>query len=505
MSNTIEKQAGDTLTINVSDFNQLAVANQFSKVPLTIVDYFHDLDISIDGKATVLKHHKKTEWYIIEKTAPFWTFFHLKVGKRSRNKFPLQIARETPDFNLSKSDPRTRNGISFQEDELLIDRDALFETDTLLGGKQQQKADYFFKIEGSQSPLKHERAIYKLAEWSDEAYSKLNFSIAKVGAFALVSLLVLVSVSSFWKLAILLIGFVGYYFFKDMFIEFWGLYNRNSALSEAIKVLEKERSLLAVDKGPTMVSDQQMETWLEEEIKAIDKEALRHFQWTKEAIIPYDQSLKSRSTVGLNIEEWGLLQPIYKKGKTTISPKHLRAFRFNGSEPLYGVYYLVLFYFTEEAVGIYSCFYDFIRSEKIQPVAHKYSYQELAKIEATIDGSKIEEGIGLLETQKIILQFYNKDSLPIALSDELAITNLKNKIAGIRPESGDTTPTVPIKNLELKNYFQLPANQLEGHRTNLILNSVHHFWNQRKHQSVPVYTQPLPPVQSKSKRTFRYV
>ena len=214
MSNTIEKQAGDTITINVSDFNQLAVAHQFSKVPLTIVDHFHDHDISIDGKAIVLKHHKKTEWYIIEKTLPFWTFFHLKVGKRSRNKFPLQITRETPDFNLPKSDPRTRNGISFQEDELLIDRDALFETDTLLSGKQQQKADYFFKVEGSQSPLKHERAIYKLAEWSDEAYSKLNFSIAKVGAFALGSLIILVSVSSFWKLAILLIGFIGYYFFK---------------------------------------------------------------------------------------------------------------------------------------------------------------------------------------------------------------------------------------------------------------------------------------------------
>ena len=75
MSNTIEKQAGDTITINVSDFNQLAVAHQFSKVPLTIVDHFHDHDISIDGKAIVLKHHKKTEWYIIEKTLPFWTFF----------------------------------------------------------------------------------------------------------------------------------------------------------------------------------------------------------------------------------------------------------------------------------------------------------------------------------------------------------------------------------------------------------------------------------------------
>ncbi len=505
MSNTKEKQAGDTLTINVSDFNQLTLATQFSKVPLTIVDYFHDLDISIDGKAQVLKHHKKTEWYIIEKTTPFWTFFHLKVGKRSRNKFPLQIARETPDFNLPKSDPRTRNGISFQEDELLIDRDVLFESDTLLNGKQQQKADYFFKVEGNQSPLRHERTIYKLAEWSEEVYKKLTISIAKVGAFALGSLMVLLSVSSFWKFAIVLIGFVAYYFFKDMFIEFWDLYNRNSALSEAINTLEKERSLLAVEKGPTMVSDQQMETWLAEEILAIDQEALQYFQWTKEAIIPYDQSLKSRNTIGLNIEEWGLLQPSYKKGKITTKRKHLRAFRFNGNEPLYGVYYLVFFYFTETAVGIYSCFYDFIRAEKVQPVAKKYSYQELAKIEATIDGSKIEEGVALLETQKVILHFYNKNSLPIALSDELAITNLKNKIAGIHPESDDTTTPIIITNPELKNFFQLPANQLEGHRTNLILNTVHHFWKQRKLQPVQTYSSPLPPVQSKTSRTFRYV
>jgi len=288
MAKATEKQAvGDTITINVNDFNQLHGAKHFSKVPLSIVDYFHDNDISIDGKAQVLKHHKKTEWYIIDKTAPFWTFFHLKVGKRSRNNFPLLINRETPDFNLPTSDPRTRNGISFEEDAMLFDPSILYEEDLgLLSGKQRQKADYFFSIGGKQSPLKHERAIYKLADWSDEAYKKLTLSIAKVGAFGLVSLIVIIS--TWWYIALPIIGYVGYTYFKKMFLEFWDLYKRNGVLSEAIDTLEKERKVLATNEGPSIVSDEQMETWLSEEIKALDKEALQTFQLSKEAIIPYE-------------------------------------------------------------------------------------------------------------------------------------------------------------------------------------------------------------------------
>jgi len=165
----------------------------------------------------------------------------------------------------------------------------------------------------------------------------------------------------------------------------------------------------------------------------------------------------------------------------------------------------VLLYFTEEAVHIFSCFYDFISSEKIHPITKKYSYQELAKIEATIDANKIEEGVGLLETQKIVLNFYNKDSLPIALSDEIAITNLKNKIEGIQPQSKEATPTTPTNNLELKKLFQTPSKQLEGHRTQLILTSVNHFWTQRKNRPVQVYTPPAPIPPTPKKRVFRYV
>lgn len=504
MNSTSEKQSiGDTITIGVNDFNQLHGAKQFSKVPLVLVDYFHDNDFSIDGKAQVLKHHKKTEWYIIDKTVPFWTFFHLKVGKRTRNKFPLLISRETPAFNLPKSDPRTRNGIYFQEDDFQINTSALYEGDNIIvNGKQRQKSDYFFRREGKQSPLKHERAIYKLAEWNDEAYKKLTISIAKVGAFGLVSLFVLIS--TWWYIALPAIGYIGYVYFKKMFLEFWELFNRNSILNEAIKTLEKERVLLATESGPSIVSNQQMETWLEEEIKVLDKEALQRFQLKKESIVPYDQSLKTRNTIGLNIEEWGLLQPIYNKGKSVVASKHLRSFRFNGTKPLYGVYYLVLFYFTEEAVCIYSCFYDFIRAEKIQPIAKKYSYHELVKIEVAIDANQIEEGAGILETQKVIVQFYNKDNLSIALSDKIAITNLKHKIEGIQPETGDNTPQTPIQNPELKKLFQIPANQLEGHRTNLVFTSINHFWKQRKNRPTQVYT-PAPSPQPNTRRTFRYV
>lgn len=484
MANSSEKQQADNLIqISVSDFNQLHGAKLFSKVPLSIVDYFHKKEISIDGNAKVLKHLSSTEWFIIDKKTPFWQFFYLKVGKRARNNFPLTIIRETDDYNDSDEHKTVaETGIVFE-----AEKDGVFEmpeeeTTMVLDQKQQQKIDYFFRTQVKKSPLKHERTIYKIAAWRDVYYKKFNISIAKVGLFAIVSLFLILQT---WViLAVPAILYIGYNYFKPMFIEFIELYKCDSIVRQTLKTLEQEREVLAATNSLPLVSDKQMEAWLDEEIKTLDKIALQQFQLTKAAIIPVDKGLKNRQITALNIEEWALIQPLKTRNKKAISNKHSRAFKFSGTRPLYGVYYIVLFYLTDEEICVFSCFYDFIKAKKIGVTAKKFSYQEVARIEMKIDNSKIQPTAGLLETQQVVLHFYNSDSMTIALTNPLAIANLRAKIEGQPTPATDEYPAKPApnptNNPALKKLFKLSEKQLAGTRHSLILSSIHYFWNYQK-------------------------
>jgi len=309
MANSSENQADNVIKISVSDFNQLHGAKLFSKVPLSIVDYFHNKKISIDGNAKVLKHLSSTQWFIIDKKKPFWQFFHLTVGKRARNNFPLTIERETADYNTNNEQKKiAEEGIVFDAEEGEVFETEEAEIIMLTDQKQQQKLDYFFNTQEEKSSLRHERTIYKIAAWRDVYYKKFNISIAKVGLFAIVSLFLILQT---WAIiAIPVILYVGYTYFKSMFVEFLDLYKCDSSIRQALKTLEQEREVLAVSNSLPLVSDKQMETWLDEEIKILDREALQQFQLSKSALIPADKKLKNRKITGLNIEEWALLQPL---------------------------------------------------------------------------------------------------------------------------------------------------------------------------------------------------
>ena len=484
MANSSENQQADNIIqISVNDFNKLHGAKLFSKVPLSIVDYFHKKDISIDGSAKVLKHLTSTEWFIIDKKTPFWQFFYLKVGKRARNNFPLTIERETADYNNAEQHKKIAEvGIVFQAEQGGIFEAEESEATRVIDQKQQQKIDYFFRTKEKKSPLRHERTIYKIAAWRDVYYKKFNISIAKVGLFVIISLFLILQT---WAIiAIPAILYVGYNYFKPMFIEFLDLYKSDRIVRQALKTLEQEREILAVTTSLPLVSDKQMEAWLDEEIKTIDRTALQQFQLSKPDIIPADKNLKNRATVGLNIEEWALHQPLRTLGKKAVSTKHSRAFKFGRTRPLYGVYYIVLFYLTDDAICIFSCFYDFIKAKKIGTTTKKLRYPEVARIEMKIDNSKIQDTVGLLETQQVVFHFYNSDSLTIALTNPLAIANLRAKIEGQPSPATIESPAKPApnptNNPALKKLFALSEKQLAGTRHSLILSSIHYFWNYQK-------------------------
>jgi len=484
MANSSEKQQADNvIQISVSDFNQLHGAKLFSKVPLSIVDYFHNKEISIDGNSKVLKHLSSTEWFIIDKKKPFWQFFYLKVGKRARNNFPLTIVRETADYNNADQQKTLAEvGILFEAEENEISEVLEEESSMVLDQKQQQKIDYFFRTQKKKSPLRHERTIYKIAAWRDVYYKKFNISIAKVGLFAIVSLFLILQT---WAIiAIPAILYIGYNYFRPMFIEFLELYKCDRTVRQALKTLEQEREVLAATTSLPLVSDKQMEAWLDEEIKTLDRIALQQFKLAKATIIPVDKGLKNRVITGLNIEEWALIQPLKTLGKKAISNKHSRAFKFGKTRPLYGVYYIVLFYLTDDEICIFSCFYDFIKAKKIGATAKRFFHQDVARIEMKIENSKIQDTAGLLETQQVVFHFYNSDSMAIALTNPLAIANLRAKIEGLPSPATEESPAKPApnptNNPALKKLFKLSEKQLAGTRHSLILTSIHYFWNHQK-------------------------
>ena len=91
MANSTDKNT-TTIQIGVNDFNQLQKAKIFSKLPLSIIDYFHQEEVAIEGTSTILKHANKNEWFLVDKTRPFWQFFYLSVGKRSKNDFSVILS-----------------------------------------------------------------------------------------------------------------------------------------------------------------------------------------------------------------------------------------------------------------------------------------------------------------------------------------------------------------------------------------------------------------------------
>ncbi len=494
------------IEIGVNDFNKLHDAKLFSKLPNIIIDYFHNQDIVIAGSATVLKHFSKKEWLIINENTPFWQFYYLKTGTRFKNTFPLLIRQETPDYNSKQKDPRLREGITFLE-EVATEGSIFIEESLILDQKQQQKATYFFKNAASKNPFQHERTIYKFDEWGEAYYKIFTKDIAKVGFFILISLLCLLQLP--YLLGVPIIAYAVYYF-KHIFKNFQKSYQLNDVINKSLDALKKERELLVAEGSSPIVTDQQMERWLQEEIATLDKAAFQSFQIRKEDLIPLDDQIKGK-TIGINVEEWGLIQPIATDGKRAIQEKDLRAFRFNGQRPLFGVYYLVFFYLTADAIYIYSCFYDFIRSKKHGVSAKKYSYQELLKIEASVENSPLHPVLGPLETNQVVFHFLDR-KLTIALSDPLALTNLRAKIEGLPPLN---TPIEevdkyikPTKNHELKNLLELHESQLAATRHSLLITSINYFWNLQKkgyYDQVPAAV-PAPAPQAKVVlRQNRYV
>ncbi len=466
------------IEIGVNDFNKLHDAKLFSKLPSVIIDYFHNQNIVIAGNATVLKHFSKKEWLLINKSTPFWQFYYLKTGTRFKNTFPLLIRQETPDYNSKQKDPRLREGITFRE-EVAVENPSFGTEPLLLDQKHQQKADYFFKNGATKNPFQHERTIYKFDEWGEAYYKIFTKDIAKVGFFILIGLIIILQLP--YYLGIAVVAYAGYYF-RNIFKNFKKSYQLNDIINKSLDTLKKERELLLAEGSSIIVSDQQMEQWLQEEIVKLDKAAFQSFQIREEDLIPIDEQIKGK-TIGINIEEWGIIQPITTDGKRAIQEKDLRAFRFNGQRPLFGVYYLVFFYLTADSMYVHSCFYDFIRSKKYGANSKEYSYKELIKIEAKVENSTLHPVLGALETNQVVFHFSDKQ-LNIALSDSLALTNLRAKIEGLLPVNVPVEESAqhirPTKNPELKNLLELHESQLVATRHSLLITSINYFWNLQK-------------------------
>ena len=148
-----------------------------------------------------------------------------------------------------------------------------------------------------------------------------------------------------------------------------------------------------------------------------------------------------------------------------------------------------------------------IRDRTYGTTAKRYNYQELLKIEAKVENSPLHSVLGPLETNQVVFHFVDK-KLTIALSDPLALSNLRARIEGVAPLN---TPMediekhiTPTKNQELKDLLELHESQLVAIRHGLLITSINYFWNLQRqgyYNEVPSAAVP----QTQVPRRNRYV
>ncbi|HRI61892.1 MAG TPA: hypothetical protein PK228_19270, partial [Saprospiraceae bacterium] len=236
----------------------------------------------------------------------------------------------------------------------------------------------------------------------------------------------------------------------------------------------------------TTVSGTQMRQWLKEEIEKLDEQSAVELGLPSDSILRQgvkDGHIKidpNNQITGLMVQEWGLTQPLTTNGKATIEKKHwhhLRAYRYNEGRPLVGVYYLHFIYMTPDTIGFCGFFYDFILAKRFGTYTQQLFYRDIVNIGAREEDTKILSDQEEWQTKQIIMSFTNGERISIALTDTVAIENLREQI-----EKGSDTDKLS----------ELTVEALPGTRANFILTSVKTYWNEKKGMKLPPREDLLP-------------
>ena len=136
---------------------------------------------------------------------------------------------------------------------------------------------------------------------------------------------------------------------------------------------------------------------------------------------------------------------------------------------------------TEQGLGVYGCFYDFILEKVIGTVTNFYYYKDIVSIGSKVVDSKVLDDSYELETKQTIITFYNNERIVITLTDGTTLKSLGEQIeAQKRLENMDYQDPLLLDSPEYEQLIELADDNPVATRSNAILTSVKEFWNQHK-------------------------
>lgn len=481
------------IKINFKELSKLDKARSFNRLPERIKDFFYRESTNLSQSSMVIKAVGQSRWYIIEKGS-FLKMYYLEAVEVYDNGVKIMIAKETPTYSDNIFHyPIYRVGIAFNKNENLYISG--HERERLKDERQIQKWDYFFRASPEEAGYHHLQLMNDLEEWKDQYQSLIVNNGWIVGLIVIGGIVVL---SKLWLIVALPLVIFVTYKFRKKFVALFRTIQTFQALNSSVQKLAEEKAYIESQVYQTTVSGRQMEDWLREEVQALDKKAIQELGLPADKVIRRELGDNlgdvnpQNSIVGLKIQEWGITQPISSAGKKSLVKKHkfhLRALRYNQGRPLVGVYYIYFIYMTPETIGISGFFYDFILAKRFGTVTTQYYYRDIVGIGTAVKETKVLEDQEELETKQVILSFVNNEKITIALTDKVAIENLREQIERKQAIETDFSNQElalesPI-NPDLDQLDELSEEGLPATSSNFVLTNIKTYWNQKKNFNLP--------------------
>jgi len=470
------------VSLSILDFRRLKKASDLRSAPMSIQDTFRELDIPIKNTSKLIK---SIRWnaciYLFYKQDWGLRVFTIQNKSDARTmasgRISVEIEDISPTFSNNINDyPIYHAGITETKNGKVTyingrRRDYFYNSGKK---KQLQKWDYFFQASSDILTYPHRFIIDDLQQDVDAYTKKRNNKVIKAVLFVIASIFLLIYFRE-WLLFVTIIILSAVYKFRQIFFMVYRLTKSINYLQYASEELEEEMDFLKAQIDQQPATDKQMRKWLDDEILKLDQIAQNELQLGGTILL--EPKLKNRETAGLNIEEWGTIQSEDVNGKKMLYKfPHIHnqlAVRRNSGAPMYAIYYITLIYLTDDGLGRYSCFYDFIEEKAIGTITNSYHYSDIVSIGTKVVETTLLNNSLELETKQTIISFKNNESIIITLTDQRLFKSLGEQIEAARMLEEHTN--IQSSHL-LEQLMEIADDSLPATRSNAILTNIKDRW-----------------------------
>lgn len=488
------------IKLSKEEYAQFSICKIYEGLPTKIREVFNKEEVVLGNTSIVFPATNELNRYIVDSSSRFLKIFLIYVLEVSEEKTLVKILERTPTYSDDiETYPIYSAGIPLAKSKTLFISGE--ERKELKDEKQLKKWDYFFYASKEELIHRHLYMLDEFNELEEKAIVQLKEEGGIIGALLLCCFILSFFIGKL--IAVLILG-LGLFLLWNNIKKGILLFGNIRTLRMFSSRLNEEKEYLESQMVQIKTSGKQIEQWLNEEITILDTAIATEFELPKVNIkrLQWKEIKKAKidpknDITGLIIDEWGYFQPFSTNGKKTLSRKywhHLHALRFHNNRPLVGAYYITFIYLTEETLAVSSFFYDFILSRRFGQTTNQYYYRDIVSIGTAIKESKVFDDEEELETEQVIISFYNNEKIAVTLTDKVTIENLREKvhsqskfssdeedaIGDISRSSIDDSNNTP----ELDQLFELNDN-LPGTRVKAIVKTIKQFWNEKKNIKLP--------------------